>query len=62
VIKYLTELRDAEIWLAPIAGTRLMVPYRASVPTPLGTGVLQATQFESVPYPRRASANSVRSQ
>jgi Protein of unknown function (DUF3108) len=62
VIKYLTELRDAEIWLAPIAGTRLMVPYRASVPTPLGTGVLQATQFESVPYPRRASANSARSQ
>jgi uncharacterized protein DUF3108 len=62
VIKYLTDLRDAEIWLAPIAGTRLMVPYRASVPTPFGTGVLQATQFESVPYPRRASANSVRSQ
>jgi hypothetical protein len=62
VIKYLTELRDAEVWLAPIAGTRLMVPYRASVPTPFGTGVLQATQFVSVPYPHRASANSVRSQ
>ena len=62
VIKYLTDLRDAEIWLAPIAGTRLMVPYRASVPTPFGTGVLQATQFVSVPYPHRASANSVRSQ
>jgi len=62
VIKYLTDLRDAEVWLAPIAGTRLMVPFRASVPTPFGTGVLQATQFVSVPYPHRASANSVRSQ
>jgi hypothetical protein len=62
VIKYLAELRDAEIWLAPIAGTRLMVPYRASVPTPFGNGVLQATQFVSVPHPNRASANSVRSQ
>jgi hypothetical protein len=62
VIKYLSELRDAEVWLAPIAGTRLMVPYRASVPTPFGTGVLQATQFVSVPNPHRASANSVRSQ
>jgi hypothetical protein len=34
--------------LAPIAGTRLMVPYRASLPTPIGLGVLQATQFVSV--------------
>jgi hypothetical protein len=62
VIRYLSDLRDAEVWLAPIAGTRLMVPYRASVPTPFGTGVLQATQFVTVPYPRRASANSARSQ
>jgi hypothetical protein len=38
------------------------VPYRASVPTPFGNGVLQATQFVSVPHPNRASANSVRSQ
>jgi hypothetical protein len=61
VIKYLTELRDAEVWFAPIAGTRLLVPYRASVPTPFGTGVLQATQFVSVPS-QRASANGIRSQ
>lgn len=62
VIKYLVELRDAEVWLAPIAGTRLMVPYRASVPTPFGVGILQATQFVSVPHPQRASVNGVRSQ
>jgi hypothetical protein len=62
VIRYLSELRDAEVWFAPIAGTRLMVPYRASVPTPFGTGVLQATQFVSVPNPQRASANGIRSQ
>jgi Protein of unknown function (DUF3108) len=62
VIKYLSDLRDAEVWFAPIAGTRLMVPYRAQVPTPFGTGVLQATQFVSVPSPQRASANGIRSQ
>jgi hypothetical protein len=50
-IKYLSELRDMELWLAPIAGTRLMVPYRASVPTPIGVGVMQATQFVSIPRP-----------
>jgi len=44
-IKYLIAQRDMELWLAPIAGTRVMVMYRFSVPTPLGVGVLQATQF-----------------
>ena len=47
-IKYLVTLRDAEVWLAPIAGTRVLVPFRFSMPTPLGTGLLQATQFVSV--------------
>jgi hypothetical protein len=55
-IKYLTELRDIEMWLAPIAGTRVMVPYRVSVPTPIGLGVLQATQFVSMPQPARTNA------
>ena len=44
-IKFLVKLRDAEVWLAPISGTRIVVPFRFSLPTPLGTGVLQATQF-----------------
>jgi hypothetical protein len=55
-IKYLTQLRDTEMWIAPIAGTRLMVPYRVSLPTPLGQGVLQATQFLSSAQPLRATA------
>jgi Protein of unknown function (DUF3108) len=56
-IKYLAAMRDAEAWLAPIAGTRVLVPYRFSLPTPVGTGVLQATQFISVAKPPRAAAN-----
>ncbi len=48
VIKYLVQLRDAEVWLAPITGTRVLVPFRFSLPTPLGLGVLQATQFVSI--------------
>ncbi|MGH6671471.1 MAG: DUF3108 domain-containing protein [Xanthobacteraceae bacterium] len=46
-IKYLVALRDAEVWLAPIAGTRVLAPFRFSIPTPLGRGVLQATRFVS---------------
>jgi hypothetical protein len=46
-ITYLTELRDMELSLAPIAGTRVLAPYRFSVPTPIGTGTLHADQFSS---------------
>jgi Protein of unknown function (DUF3108) len=52
-IKYLTAERDMEIWLAPIAGTRIMAPYHISLRTPLGQGVLEATQFVSTPGPSR---------
>jgi uncharacterized protein DUF3108 len=57
-IKYLVRQRDMEVWLAPIAGTRVLVPFRASIPTPLGLGVLEATQFVSVPQPTKASAKT----
>jgi hypothetical protein len=48
-IRYLVALRDAEVWLAPIAGTRVLVPFRFSMPTPLGQGVLLAKDFVSAP-------------
>ena len=56
-IKYLAKLREIEVWLAPIAGTRVLVPFRIEGPTPIGHAVLQATQFVSVASPTRASAN-----
>jgi hypothetical protein len=46
-IKYLTKARDAEVWLAPVAGTRVMAPYRLQIETPLGMGIVEATQFVS---------------
>ena len=55
-IRYLSALRDAEVWMAPISGTRFVVLYRFSVPTPIGLGVLQATQFVSVARPPRSTA------
>lgn len=59
-IKHLIAQRDMEVWLVPLAGTRLVVPFRVSIPTPLGLGVLQATQFLTVPQPARATPTSVR--
>ncbi len=57
-LRYLADLRDIEMWLAPIAGTRIMAPYRVSVPTPIGVGVLQATQFVSIAQPGRTTAKT----
>jgi len=57
VIKYLVDIRDIEVWLAPIAGTRLMVPYRVTIPTPFGLGLMQAIQFVSVPQPPRTTGS-----
>jgi Protein of unknown function (DUF3108) len=47
-IKYLMKQRDIEVWLAPIGNTRVLVPFRAEGPTPVGKAVLEATQFVSV--------------
>jgi hypothetical protein len=45
VIKYLASQRNMEIAFAPVAGTRILVPFRMVIPTPLGTAMLQATEF-----------------
>lgn len=58
-IKYLEAQRGMEIWLAPLSGTRLMVPYRLSIPTPIGVGILQATRFVWTPEAGQADAPSV---
>ncbi|HEY6028086.1 MAG TPA: DUF3108 domain-containing protein [Pseudolabrys sp.] len=55
-IKYIAKLKDMEVWLAPIAGTRVLVPIRAEGPSPIGPVVLKATQFVSTEVPTRASA------
>jgi hypothetical protein len=53
-IKYLSEQRDMEIWLVPIAGTRVLVPFRAEGPTPIGRAILQATEFVTTATPPKA--------
>ncbi|HLZ06205.1 MAG TPA: DUF3108 domain-containing protein [Bradyrhizobium sp.] len=45
VIKYLAKARNIEIAFAPILGTRVLVPFRMVIPTPIGTAMLEATSF-----------------
>jgi hypothetical protein len=46
-IRYLTERRDMEITFAPIAGTRVLVPFRIKIPTPIGAGMVEAKEFST---------------
>jgi hypothetical protein len=55
VIKYLATERRMEIVLVPIAGTRILVPFRMTIPTPFGPAVLEATQFNTVAMPPRVA-------
>jgi hypothetical protein len=54
-IKYLAAQRNIEAWFAPIAGTRVLVPFRMMIPTPLGMGILEATQFVTQATPPRVA-------
>ena len=36
LVTYLAAQHETEIWLAPLGTTRLLVPYRASISTPMG--------------------------
>jgi hypothetical protein len=55
VIKYLAALRNMEIAFAPVAGTRILVPFRMVIPTPLGIAMLEATQFITTATPPRVA-------
>jgi Protein of unknown function (DUF3108) len=55
VIKYLAAERRMEITFVPIAGTRVLVPFRLMIPTPFGPAVLEATQFNTVATPPRVA-------
>ena len=56
VIKYLVEQKDMEVWLAPVTGTRIVVPFRILVPTPVGDAVVEATQFVVTPVTKATNA------
>jgi hypothetical protein len=55
VIKYLAAQRNIEIAFVPIAGTRILVPFRMTIPTPFGPAVLEATQFITSATPPRVA-------
>jgi hypothetical protein len=55
VIKYLAGQRNIEIAFVPIAGTRVLVPFRMTIPTPFGPAMLEATSFITTAAPPRVA-------
>src|SRR5579871_559564 len=55
VIKHLSAARNIEIAFAPVLGTRILVPFRMVIPTPLGVAMLEATQFITTATPPRVA-------
>lgn len=44
-IEFLSDTDDIEVWLIPVPGNGMYVPYHMSVPTPYGTATATATAF-----------------
>jgi hypothetical protein len=55
VIKWLATQRNMEITFVPVAGTRILVPFRMAIPTPLGPAMLEATSFVTTAAPPRVA-------
>ena len=55
VIKHLATQRNIEIAFVPIAGTRILVPFRMTIPTPFGQAALEATSFITTAMPPRVA-------
>ena len=41
----MAENKDLEVWLAPIASDHVLIPFRVSVRTMIGTTVVEASEF-----------------
>ena len=59
LVKYLSEDREMEIALAPIAGTRLLAPFRLSVVSTLANLMIEANRYETIMAPAPAAAPSL---
>jgi hypothetical protein len=43
--KFMAENKNIEVWMAPIESARVLLPYRISVRTMIGTAVIEASEF-----------------
>lgn len=44
-VKFMEDNRDMSVWLAPVEGTRVLLPVRIAVRTTMGTNIIEATRW-----------------
>ena len=44
-MKFMEDNREMSVWLAPVEGTRVLLPIRISVRTTIGTNIIEATRW-----------------
>ena len=44
--KFMADNKDLEVWLAPIEHDHVLMPYRVSARTMIGTTVIEASEFK----------------
>lgn len=47
-VKQLADNKELFVWLAPVEGTRALVPIKVSISTGIGTMVVEATRFKTI--------------
>jgi hypothetical protein len=57
-VRELSENKEIFVWLAPIAGTRVLAPVKVNFGTKLGVFTVQATHFLTEPRQRAAAPAS----
>jgi hypothetical protein len=57
-VKYVEDTNKIEVWFAPVAGTRVLVPYKVSVPTQIGAAVIEANSLITE-FPKQAQADKI---
>lgn len=57
-VKYMMKNKDMYVWLVPVAGTRVLAPFRASVATSIGTAQLEALSFQAEPMVAKGGGTS----
>jgi hypothetical protein len=58
LVKFLTNGRDIELWLAPVTGTGFLAPFRISIASMLGNLVVQANEFQALAQTARVTPDA----
>jgi hypothetical protein len=57
-VKFMEDNREMSVWLAPVEGTRVLVPLRIAVLTEIGTNIIEATRWAQAGEADRAAATA----